>query len=93
MNSYDVIIRPLFTEKTYKLAEAGKYTFEVNKNATKTDIKLAVEDLFKVEVVSVNVINGMKKDKRVGKFYGKTPAVYKAIVTLKKGQKIDNYTK
>ncbi len=93
MNSYDIIIRPIFTEKSYKLVEQNKYTFEVNKNATKTEIKEAVEELFKVEVKSVNIINGMKKAKRVGRYSGQTKAVYKAIVTLEKGSKIDTYSK
>ena len=64
-----------------KLVEANKYTFEVDRKATKTEIKAAVEELFNVKVLSVNVINGLKKEKRVGRYTGLLPAVTKAIVT------------
>ena len=93
MNSYDVIKRPIITEKSMKLVEANKYTFEVDRKATKTDIKAAVEELFNVKVLSVNVINGLKKEKRVGKYTGYLPAVTKAIVSLEKGNKIEIFTK
>ncbi len=93
MNSYDVIKRPIITEKSMKLVEANKYTFEVDRRATKTDIKAAVEELFNVKVLNVNVINGLKKEKRVGKYTGYLPAVTKAIVSLEKGNKIEIFTK
>ena len=93
MNSYDVIKRPIITEKSMKLVEANKYTFEVDRRATKTDIKAAVEELFNVKVLNVNVINGLKKEKRGGKYTGYLPAVTKAIVSLEKGNKIEIFTK
>ena len=76
-----------------KLVESGKYTFEVDRRADKTEIKNAIEELFKVKVESVNVINGLKKEKRVGRYTGFLPAVTKAIVTLEKGQKIEIFAK
>ena len=93
MNSYDVVKRPIITEKSMKLVESGKYTFEVDRRADKTEIKNAIEELFKVKVESVNVINGLKKEKRVGRYTGFLPAVTKAIVTLEKGQKIEIFAK
>ena len=93
MNSYDIVKRPIITEKSMKLVEKNQYTFEVDRKATKTEIKAAVEELFNVKVLSVNVINGLKKEKRVGKYTGFLPAVTKAIVTLEKGNKIEIFTK
>lgn len=91
MDKYQVIKRPIVTEKSTKLAEQNKYTFEVDKNANKIEIKLAVEALFNVKVTSVNVINEVAKAKRVGQHSGFKPAVSKAIVTLADGFKIDVY--
>lgn len=92
MDKFDVVKRPIVTEKTMKLVEANKYTFEVNKNATKTDIKKAVEELFNVKVEKVNVINEIAKAKRVGRYEGYAPAVSKAVVTLAEGYKIEIYS-
>lgn len=87
---YDVLIRPLVTEKAVNLAQQqNKYTFYVDKRANKIEIKKAVEDLFKVKVLSVNTINVKGKKKRVGRYEGRTPDRKKAIVTLKPGDKID----
>ncbi len=91
MDKYQVVKRPIVTEKTTKLAEKNKYTFEVDRNANKIEIADAVEALFNVKVVSVNVINEVAKAKRVGKYSGFKPAVSKAIVTLAEGFKIDVY--
>lgn len=91
MDKYQVVKRPIVTEKTTKLAEKNKYTFEVDRNANKIEIADAVEALFNVKVVSVNVINEIAKAKRVGKYSGFKPAVSKAIVTLAEGFKIDVY--
>lgn len=87
--SYDIIKRPLITEKTTKLVETGKYTFEVMQGVNKVEIKKAIEELFKVTVESINVINVRKKARRVGKHSGFAPAVRKAVVTLQKGQTLD----
>ncbi|MDD3958238.1 MAG: 50S ribosomal protein L23 [Candidatus Izemoplasmatales bacterium] len=92
MDIYQIIKAPIVSEKTTKLSEARKYTFEVDKNANKIQIKNAIEEIFKVKVEKVNVINSIPKAKRVGKYSGFKPAVSKAIVTLAEGYKIDIYT-
>lgn len=91
MNNYrDIIVRPIITEKSMKYMDAeNKVTFEVKKGANKTLIKLAVEAIFGVDVVKVNVMNCKPKKKRMGKYVGTTSAVRKAIVTLKEGQDIN----
>jgi len=88
-NPFEVIKRPLITEKSTKLIELGKYTFEVMQGVNKVEIAKAVEQAFKVSVVKVNVVNVRKKERRVGKYTGLRPAVRKAIVTLQKGQTLD----
>lgn len=92
MDKYQVIKRPVVSEKSARLASDRKYTFEVDKKANKIQIKEAVEALWKVEVEKVNVINGKPKAKRVGQYSGFTAAVTKAVVTLKEGYKIDVYS-
>ncbi len=91
MDKYQVIKRPIVSEKTTALSEQRKYTFEVDKRANKIQIKDAIEEIFGVKVEKVNVINCVAKSKRVGQYTGKTAAVSKAIVTLKEGNKIDIY--
>ena len=86
----DIILRPIITEKIMKMmAEDNKVTFEVAKGANKVLVRQAVEALFKVEVVKVNMQNTKPKTKRVGRYTGKTSAVHKAIVKIKEGQSID----
>ena len=86
----DIILRPIITEKTMKMmAEDNKVTFEVAKGANKVLVRQAVEALFKVEVVKVNMQNTKPKTKRVGRYTGKTSAVHKAIVKINEGQSID----
>ena len=87
--TYDILVRPLITEKTMKLVEEGKYTFEVKQGANKVEVKKAVEELFNVKVVAVNMMNTQRKSRRVGKYEGLRPAVQKAIVTLAEGYKLD----
>jgi large subunit ribosomal protein L23 len=87
--NYDILVRPLITEKTMKLVEEGKYTFEVKQGSNKVEVKKAVEELFKVDVTAVNMVNTLRKKRRVGKYEGLRPAVQKAIVTLAEGQKLD----
>jgi len=87
--TYDILVRPLITEKTMKLVEEGKYTFEVKQGSNKVEVKKAVEELFKVEVTAVNMMNTLRKKRRVGKYEGLRPAVQKAIVTLAEGHKLD----
>lgn len=93
MNSYDVIKRPLITEKSMKLVEKRQYTFEVEKTCNKNDVKKAVEEIFNVHVTGVSMMNCLPKKKRVGKYTGYLPAVQKAIVTLAEGEKIEIYAK
>jgi len=78
----EVIIKPIVTEKSNDEVQNGKYTFKVNKKATKIDVKRACEKLFNVKVVNVNTINVKGKEKRVGRNVGKTSDWKKAIVTI-----------
>ncbi len=86
---YDVIRAPLVNEKSTLLSEQNKVCFRVDSDATKTDVKKAVEEVFKVKVKAVNVINTMGKIKRFKGIVGKRSGFKKAIVTLEAGQKID----
>ena len=79
---YDVIIKPVISEKSMDDAQAKKYTFKVAKDANKTQVKLAVEEIFGVEVSKVNIMNYDGKVKRMGRNVGRTAAYKKAIVTL-----------
>ena len=79
----DIIVRPLITEKSMDGIASKVYTFEVQKNATKADVALAVETMFKkTKVVKVNIINMKKKPKRYGIHFGYTSEWKKAVVTL-----------
>lgn len=78
----DLIRRPIVTEKATRLLEENKYTFEVEKRATKPEIKAAIEDLFEVKVVKVNTLIKPRRKKRVGKFVGYKAQYKRAIVTL-----------
>lgn len=85
----DVIIAPVITEKSMYAKQNNVYTFKVVKSANKTEIKKAVEKLFGVKVKSVNTLNTKAKDKRVGRYTGKTKTYKKAVVTLEDGNKIE----
>ena len=89
MHLYEVLRRPLITEKNTMLQAQGKYAFEVDAEANKHQIKQAVEKAFKVAVTAVNVMTVPGKTKRVGKRMVLTPSHKKAIVTLKPGDKIE----
>ena len=78
----EIIVRPVITEKSNDEMQAGKYTFEVNKKATKVEIAKAVEKLFEVKVSNVNTMIVKGKTKRVRYKEGKTPDWKKAIVTI-----------
>lgn len=89
-NARDIIVRPIITEKSMKLQDTdNKVTFEVRKGSNKTEVKIAVEEIFNVKVESVNIMNCRPKQKRVGKYVGQTSAVRKAIVKVAAGQKIN----
>lgn len=89
MNSENVIVRPVISEKSYDRIAIGKYTFEVVSAANKIEIKKAVESAFKVTVTAVNTSYVRAKAKRLGYTRGKTRGWKKAIVTLKPGDKIE----
>ena len=78
----EIIVRPVVTEKSNDELQAGKYTFEVNKKATKIEIAKAVEKLFEAKVLNVNTMTVRGKTKRVRYKEGKTPDWKKAIVTI-----------
>ena len=87
-SGYDIIIRPVLTEKSYAEMADKKYTFRVAINANKTEIKNAIEEVFPgVKVESVNTMRTEGKIKRQGRTQGRTPEVKKAIITLKKDSK------
>ena len=85
----DIIIAPVITEKSMANRENNVYTFKVVKDATKEDIKRAVEEAFKVSVKSVNTLNTKSKRRRVGRYSGRTKTYKKAIVTLAEGSSIE----
>ncbi len=78
----DVILKPVISEKSYGLLEQSKYTFIVAPHANKTEIKIAVQQIFGVQVVSVNTLNRPGKRKRTRFGYGKRKDTKRAIVTL-----------
>ena len=82
MTAYDIIIRPIITERAMAGAADKKYVFEVAKTAGKIEIKKAVEEIFGVKVAKVNTIKLPGKWKRMGVYTGKTAAKKKAVVTL-----------
>jgi large subunit ribosomal protein L23 len=84
---YDVLIEPVFTEKTYDLIPQKVYTFIVPMSANKTEIKQAVEQAFGVSVKSVNTVRTLGKIKRQGRTQGRTRSVKKAYITLKPDSK------
>ncbi len=84
---YDVLIKPVISERSMDDAQAKKYSFKVAVDANKTEIKSAVEEAFGVEVVKVNVMNNDGKVKRQGKYVGRTASYKKAIVTLSEKSK------
>jgi len=86
---YEVLRRPLITEKNTALQAQGKYAFEVAGEATKHQVKQAVEKAFKVKVTAVNVMTVPGKTRRLGKRAVLTQSWKKAVVTLKSGDKIE----
>ena len=89
-NLYTVMKKPLFTEKGNNLKETeNKILIEVSRDANKIDIKKAIEEIFKVKVEKVSTISTRGKWKKYGRSIGKRPDKKKAIITLKKGEKLD----
>jgi large subunit ribosomal protein L23 len=88
MEPSQVIIRPIVSEKTYVLAEVGKYTFRVHERAHKTQIRQAIEQLFDVGVVEVRTAIVKSKPKRRGQTFGRTRRWKKAVVQVREGETI-----
>lgn len=86
-HAYDIIIKPVLTEKSYDVMPGKVYTFIVDKRANKTEIRHAVEEIFGVKVDSVHTINRMGKVKRQGATQGRRSSTKKAYVKLKKDSK------
>ncbi len=89
MNDYQVIIRPLITEKNTNLMMFNKYSFEVARESTKPQIKRAIEHIFNVNVINVRTLNVRGKKRRRGREFGYQRDWKKAIVTLVEGDRID----
>ena len=89
MEARELVKRPLITEKTTKLMEENKYCFLVDPRANKTQIKQAIEEIFKVKVKKVNTFNLLGKIKRMGRYQGRRPSWKRAIVTLEPGNRIE----
>jgi len=92
MSARDIILRPIVTEKSLKNQEEdNKVTFEVKKGANKTQVKLAVEEIFNVKVEKVNIVNTPNKTKRLGRYVGQVGGIRKAVVKLAEGYSINLY--
>jgi large subunit ribosomal protein L23 len=85
----DILLRPVISEKSYRLADDGKYTFIVAPHANRTQIRQAVEEVFNVHVTSVNTLNRPGKRRRTRYGWGKRPDTKRAIVSLAEGDRID----
>ena len=88
-NPRDIILKPVVSEKSYGLLDEGKYTFLVDPEANKTQIRHAVEEVFRVKVTGVNTVNRPGKRRRTRYGWGKRPDTKRAIVTLADGDRID----
>ena len=88
----DVLIAPVVSEKSYGLLDINKYTFLVRPDANKTEIKIAVEKVFNVQVTGVNTINRPGKRKRTRNGWGSRPDTKRAIVSVADGQRIDIFS-
>ena len=89
MHASQVILTPIVSEKSYEATTRGSYTFKVHPDAHKTQIRQAVEELFEVNVLRVNIIKVQPKPKRRGMIKGTRPGWKKAIVKLHPGQEIE----
>ena len=85
--AYDIVLEPVISEQSMDVAQDKKYTFKVATDANKTQVKLAVEEIFGVEVKKVNIMNYDGKLKRMGRTMGRRAAYKKAIVTLTEASK------
>jgi large subunit ribosomal protein L23 len=85
----DILLGPVISEKSYGLLDEGKYTFLVRRDANKTQIRIAVEQIFNVSVLSVNTLNRAGKRKRTKGGYGTRNSSKRAVVALRAGDRID----
>ncbi|MGL5809222.1 MAG: 50S ribosomal protein L23 [Nocardioides sp.] len=85
----DILLAPVVSEKSYGLLDANKYTFLVRPDANKTEIKIAVEKIFNVKVISVNTMNRQGKRRRTRTGTGKRKDIKRAVVSLAEGDRID----
>jgi large subunit ribosomal protein L23 len=92
LHPQEVLLAPVVSEKSYALIEEGKYAFRVHKDAHKTQVRQAVEELFEVKVARVNIVQVQPKPKRRGLFKGTRPGWKKAIVQLAPGQTIEIFS-
>jgi len=88
-NARDVLLKPVISEKSYRLADDGKYTFLVAPSANKTQIRQAVEEIFHVKVTGVNTVNRPGKRRRTRFGWGTRADTKRAIVSLAAGERID----
>jgi large subunit ribosomal protein L23 len=88
----DILLAPVVSEKSYSLLDENKYTFLVAPGANKTEIKIAVETVFKVRVTGVNTLNRQGKKRRTRSGFGKRPDTKRAIVTVSDGERIDIFS-
>ena len=88
----DILLAPVVSEKSYSLLDENKYTFLVAPEANKTEIKIAVETVFKVRVTEVNTLNRPGKKRRTRYGFGKRPATKRAIITVAPGERIDIFS-
>ena len=88
----DILLAPVVSEKSYSLLDENKYTFLVAPGANKTEIKIAVETVFKVHVTGVNTLNRQGKKRRTRSGFGKRPDTKRAIVTVADGERIDIFS-
>ncbi len=88
----DILLAPVVSEKSYGLLDENKYTFLVRPDANKTEIKIAVETIFKVRVTGVNTLNRQGKKRRTRYGYGKRNDTKRAIVSVADGERIDIFS-
>ena len=88
----DILLAPVVSEKSYSLLDENKYTFLVATDANTTEIKIAVESIFKVKVTGVNTINRQGKKRRTRAGWGKRPDTKRAIVSVADGERIDIFS-
>jgi large subunit ribosomal protein L23 len=88
-NPRDILLRPVISEKTYRLADDGKYTFLVPQSANRTEVRQAVEAIFGVKVTGVNTLNRPGKRRRTRFGWGKRADTKRAIVSVAEGDRID----